>query len=163
MDVSERVRTLVEPLLTEQGFELVDIEHGAGTLRVTVDREDGIDLDAVSVATQLVSNALDAADPLPDRYTLEVSSPGIERPLRTPAHFRGAVGQDVTVKTVAGTEGDRRIDGVLEAADDEGVVVDGRHLQYAEIERARTRFVWGPAPKRGANEARTKTKRKART
>jgi len=158
MDVSERVRELVEPLLEAQGLELVDVEHGRGTLRVTVDRDGGIDLDAVSTATQLVSTALDESDPLPDHYTLEVSSPGIERTLRTPSHFQRAVGQDVTVKTVPGTDGERRFEGRLESADDNGIVVDGRHLPYRDIERARTRFVWGPAPKPGA-----KKNRKART
>jgi ribosome maturation factor RimP len=158
MDVSERVRTLVEPLLEEQGLELIDVEHVRGTLRVTVDRDGGIDLDGVGAATQLVSAALDAADPLPDRYTLEVSSPGVERPLRTPDHFRRAVGKDVTVKTVAGTDGERRLEGVLESADHDGVVVDGRRLAYSDIERARTRFVWGPSPKPGGHG-----KRKART
>jgi ribosome maturation factor RimP len=80
-----------------------------------------------------------------EKTTLEVSSPGVERPLRTPEHFRRFVGKEVAVKAKPGTEGERRLAGVLEAADEEGVVVAGRRLAYAEIERARTVFVW-PQP-----------------
>jgi len=141
----ERVREVVEHPLLAQGFELVDVERQGTVLRLTVDRSEGIDLEGVTTATRLVSSLLDDTDLLGDRTTLEVSSPGIERPLRTPEHFRRFVGTEVAVKTRPGTEGERRLDGVLESADDEGVVVAGRRLAYADIERARTVFVW-PAP-----------------
>ena len=158
MGTTERVRDLIEPLVSQRNLELVDVEHGGGTLRVTVDREGGVDIDTLSTVTRDVSRLLDERDPVPGRYTLEVSSPGLERTLRTPTHFRRALGEKVTVKTVPGTEGDRRITGVLASADDDGVVVtvegdDGpaeRRLAYGEIERARTTFDWGPPPKPGA-------------
>ena len=89
------------------------------------------------------------------RYTLEVSSPGVERPLRTPEHFRRFVGTSVAVKTRPDVEGDRRLEGTLEAADDEGVVVAGRRLAYDDIEKARTVFVWEPA-ERGKAKQRAK-------
>jgi ribosome maturation factor RimP len=155
VDVSDRVREVVEPLLLEQGVEVVDVEHLGGTLRVSIDRPGGIDLDAISDATRLVSDALDREDPFPGRYVLEVSSPGLERPLRTPAHYRRFVGSEVTVRTRPGVDGDRRVDGVLEAADERGIVVAGRALNYDEIERARTRFEWGPAPKPGNKASKT--------
>ena len=146
MSACDRVRQVVEPLLAERGFELVDVVLAAGsTLRLTVDRPGGIDLDAVTEATQLVSGALDRADPIADRYLLEVSSPGIERTLRTPEHFRAAIGTTVAVKTRPGTEGQRRLEGVLEAAGDEGIVVAGNSVAYGDVERARTTFSW-PAP-----------------
>lgn len=149
-DVCERVRDLIGPPLRQAGLEVFDVEHAHGVLRVTVDRRGGVDLDALSDATRLVSTLLDAHDTgdgvLPGPYLLEVSSPGIERPLRRPDHFRGAVGQTVAVKTRPGTPGDRRAEGVLEAADDEGVVVAGRAIAYADIDKARTRFVW-PEPR----------------
>src|SRR5436305_1439438 len=135
----ERVYELVEPLLAAHDVEVVDVEQLGATLRVTVDRPGGIDLDAVSEATLVVSDALDRHDPLPGRYTLEVSSPGLERPLRTPAHFQRFVGSDVAVKTKADVEGDRRVEGTLESADDTGFVVAGRRLSYADVEPARTR------------------------
>jgi len=92
-----------------------------------------------------VSDALDRADPVPGHYTLEVSSPGLERPLRTPIHFQRFVGSTVAVKTRPEVEGDRRVEGTLEAADDEGFVVAGRRLAYDDVEKARTVFVWEPA------------------
>jgi ribosome maturation factor RimP len=144
----ERVREVVEPSLAAEGFELVDVERQGPVLRVTVDHPDGVDLEAVTTATRVVSDVLDSTDLIGDRTTLEVSSPGIERPLRTPEHFRRFVGTEVAVKTRPGTEGDRRVDGVLETADEEGVVVAGRRLAYGDIERARTVFVWPTGAKR---------------
>ena len=158
-DVSERVRALVAPPLEAAGLELFDTELvGSGAnavLRVTVDRPGGVDLDAISDATTVVSRVLDAdPDVVPGRYLLEVSSPGIERPLRRPEHFRRAVGSAVTVKVRPETaadaadaagSGDRRVDGVLEAADDDGITVAGRVIPYPDIEKARTRFVWPEA------------------
>ena len=157
MSVSEHVRALVEPVILPLGLELVDVEHVGATLRVSVDRPGGVDLDTISAASEAVSAVLDHADPdpVPGRYTLEVSSPGVERPLRTPQHFQKAVGTQVSVRTFPGVDGERRVEGVLTEADDEGVVVGGRRIGYGEIERARTVFVWGPAPKPGKKKART--------
>ena len=150
----ERVREIVEPLLAGVGLDLFDVELSGATLRVLVDRDGGVDLDTVSRASQLVSDALDRADPLPSRYVLEVSSPGVERPLRTPDHFRRAVGATVAVRTQADVEGERRVEGALDAADDDGIVVAGRRLRYPEIERARTVFSWGPAPRPAQSKGR---------
>jgi ribosome maturation factor RimP len=108
----------------------------------------GIDLEGVTAATRIVSDLLDSTDLIGDRTTLEVSSPGIERSLRTPEHFQRFVGTEVAVKTRPGTEGERRVDGVLETADDEGVVVAGRRLSYGDIERAHTVFVWPTGAKK---------------
>jgi ribosome maturation factor RimP len=152
LNVSDRVRDLVEPLLAEQGVEVIDVVHSGAILRITVDRPGGIDTDALSTLSGVVSEALDRDDPIPGRYSLEVSSPGIERSLRTPEHYRRFVGHAVTVRTRPGADGERRLDGTLQAADDSGIVValegDGeRRVPYEEIERARTRFVWGSAPR----------------
>ncbi len=156
--VTERVRALVGPALEDAGLELFDVERvgraGATVLRITVDRAGGVDLDAISDATRRISAVLDL-DPeldkaLAGRYLLEVSSPGVERTLRTPAHFRGAVGSTVVVKTVPSAPGERRVEGVLEEASDDGIVVGGRAIRYTDIERARTRFVWPEPRKAGA-------------
>ena len=156
---NERVRAVVEPPLSEKGFEVVDVERNGPVLKVTVDRAGGIDMEAVTEATRLVNDLLDRHDLVGDKTTLEVSSPGIERPLRTPEHFKRFVGTEVAVKAKAGTEGDRRLAGVLEAADEEGVVVAGRRLAYDDIEKARTVFVWPPpgrpaGKKTGAQKAK---------
>jgi ribosome maturation factor RimP len=154
-DVSERVRDLVRPSLEAAGLELFDVELVDGILRVTVDRAGGVDIDAISDASSRISRELDRHDVVPGRYVLEVSSPGVERPLRTPAHFARAVGATVVVKTHPGTEGDRRVEGVLEAADDDGVVIAGRSIPYSDIERARTLFVW-PEPRQAKGPSRRK-------
>ncbi len=145
----ERVREVVESPLSAAGYELVDVERQGTVLRITVDLiEGGVDLEGVTTATRLVSDLLDGTDLIGDRTTLEVSSPGIERSLRTAEHFRRFVGTDVAVKTRPGTEGERRLDGVLEGADDDGVVVAGRRLAYGDIERAHTVFIWPSAAKK---------------
>lgn len=153
MDSANRVRELVEPVLAAEGLELVDVVSAAGSLRIFVDRPGGVDLDAIGAASTTVSRLLDEHDPVPGPYTLEVSSPGLERPLRRPEHFRRFVGSVVAVKTRPDVPGERRRQGVLEAADDEGIVVAGHRLAYEEIDRARTVFDWGPAPRPGAGRA----------
>lgn len=140
--VSQRVRSLVEEPLAGHGVELVEVEQTGTLLRITVDSPDGMDLDEIARVTRLVSEVLDANDPLPGRYTLEVSSPGLERPLVTPAHFARFIGSRVAVKLKPGLGGDRRLEGPLESADGSGIVVSGRRLAHDDIERARTVFVW---------------------
>jgi ribosome maturation factor RimP len=148
VSIVERVREIVEPLLARHSLEVYDVELAGSQLRITIDRPapsaGGLDLDTIAQATRLISLALDEHDPIDGRYTLEVSSPGLERALRTPMHFSRAVGALVTVKTRPGVEGDRRVRGVLATADADGVTVDDRHLRYEDIEKARTVFEWGP-------------------
>jgi ribosome maturation factor RimP len=148
MDQTTDVRTLIEPALAAKEIDVFDVEFSGGRLVVSVTRPGGIDLEALTEANHIVSDLLDEHDPIPDdHYLLEVSSPGLERSLRTPEHFTGALGETVSVKVKPHVEGERRHEGLLEAADDEGVSVGGRRFNYADIEKARTVFVWGPAPK----------------
>lgn len=149
----------LSPVVVALGLELVDVEVSAATIRVTVDREGGIDFDGLAAANRAVSGALDRLDPMPGRYTLEVSSPGVERRLRTPAHFARAVGETVSVRLVPGAGETRRVQGRLASADDHGIVLEGPEvpggsaaLGFHTIERARTVFEWGasaaPSPSR---------------
>jgi ribosome maturation factor RimP len=165
MATADRVRDLVTPLLADRDLELYDLELTGGVLKVLVDREGGADLEAIAEATRAVSRALDDHDPIPGSYTLEVSTPGLERRLRTPEHFAGAIGESVAVKTVPGSEGERRVEGIVAAADDDGVTVrsdpDGQgpvdhHLRYDQIERARTTFAWGPPPRPKSDQQKRK-------
>ena len=165
MSIVERVREIVEPLLARHSLEVYDIELAGSQLRITINRpapaDDGLDLDTIAQATRLISLALDEHDPIEGRYTLEVSSPGLERSLRTPSHFTRAVGSLVNVKTRPGVEGERRVHGVLAGVDDDGVTIEDRHLRYDEIERARTVFEWGP-PAKPAKPPRKKHSREKR-
>ena len=158
MSIVERVREVVDPLLESQSLTLYDLEVSGSQVRITVDAPGGVDLEAIARATRAISAALDEHDPIPSKYTLEVSSPGLERALRTPAHFVAAVGTLVSVKTNARVDGERRIKGTLVAADDDGITVDDRTLQYSEIEKARTVFEWGPAPKPAAAKKKAVTR-----
>ncbi len=148
---------IVAPVVEAHGLDLFDLELSGGTLKVTVDRAGGVGLDEIAAVTRALSRTLDESDPISGRYTLEVSSPGLERTLRLPEHFRWAVGQKVSIKTVPAFEGERRITGELTEADDGGVVVAGEggpvRLPHEAIARARTVFDWGPAPKPGSPKA----------
>ena len=153
----------LSPVLEAQGLDLVDVEVHGAQLTVFVDREGGVGLDELGEVTRDVSAALDVLDPLPGRYTLSVSSPGLERRLRTPAHFARAVGETVTVRVDSGTSDVRRITGTLAGADESGCTLVGAdvpggelHVGYDQIERARTLFEWGPEPRRAKTERVTR-------
>jgi len=157
----EELFAVLQPVVADAGLELVDVEMKTGVLQVTVDREGGVDLEALTDANRAVSTLLDELDPIPGRYSLEVSSPGIERPLRTPAHFAKALGATVTVKTRPQVPGERRLRGTLLGSDDEGftLAVEGSddepvRLAYSDIDRARTVFVWGGQDTPGNPSAR---------
>ena len=149
----------LSPVLAARGLDLVDVEVSGATLTVFVDREGGVGLDELGEATRDVSAVLDEIDPMPGRYTLSVSSPGLERRLRTPAHFARAIGETVTVRVDAGTPEVRRVTGTLEGVDADGITLGGRgvpggamHVSYDRMERARTVFEWGPEPRRTKSE-----------
>jgi ribosome maturation factor RimP len=160
--MAERTMDLVgalSPVVEARGLDLVDVEVHGAQLTVYVDRDGGVGLDELGQATRDVSAALDELDPLPGRYTLAVSSPGLERRLRTPAHFARAVGEMVTVRVNAGTADVQRLTGTLTAVDETGCTVSGpevpdgeAHLAYGDIERARTVFQWGPEPRKAKSE-----------
>jgi ribosome maturation factor RimP len=167
----EAVRAVIEPIVVSLDLEVFDLTIDGRTLQLTIDRDGGVDLDALTTATQAVSAALDAADQSgPDlgsgSYSLEVSSPGLERPLRTPTHFRRAVGATVSVKTASNEpDGEAiRYRGVLlEAGDDACTLeVDGSHVHvaYDAVVAARTVFEWGPAPKPGSGGRQKKSAKK---
>jgi len=151
---TERVASLVAPLIEDLNADIYDVEQAGGTLRVLLDRPGGVDLELLAEATRRISRALDESDPVSGSYTLEVSSPGLERKLRTADHFRRAVGQRITVKTRQGIDGERRFTGLLESA--EGAIAtvvldDGekRVIDVADVDSARMIFEWGPTPKTG--------------
>jgi ribosome maturation factor RimP len=153
MAIVDRVRDLVAPIVAEAGVELYDIEHNGSILRILVDDHGGVAVGAIQQISRAVSRLLDEVDPVPGHYTLEVSSPGLERPLRTEAHYRSAIGADVKIKLGPQVEGDRRLAGTLRSVDPHGfeLEIDGgsRRVAFADVTKARTVFEWGPTPKAG--------------
>jgi ribosome maturation factor RimP len=144
MSKQEIIR-LLEPTIERLGYELTDIElklgGRSGLLRIYIDKDDGVDIDDCEVVSQQVSAILDVEDPIPGNYTLEVSSPGLDRTLTKPGHFRRFMGEDIKVKLRFPLDGRRNFRGALKSADDEviEVEVDGEsyRLPLSTIESAR--------------------------
>jgi ribosome maturation factor RimP len=160
---TDRIAQLLRPVVEAADLELYDVEDAGPTLRVLVDGEGGVGIDRLAELSRTVSMALDLDDPIPGHYTLEVSSPGLERRLRRREHFERAVGSPVSVRTTPGPEGRRRVQGTLVAVDGSGIRVDTDgsevDLSFDEIDTARTIFEWGPAPKPGQRSSSRKGQR----
>jgi len=147
--------TVLEPYLAAERLELDDLEvvgSGQGrVLRVVVDGE-GVDIDRLADVSRGISRLLDAESDLDDPYQLEVTSPGLERKLRRPAHYAKSVGREVVAKTKQG-EQKRTVRGVITDANnrtftveaDEGALV----LDFEDVLTAKTVFRWEKAPKPG--------------
>jgi ribosome maturation factor RimP len=162
----DRVNALVAPIAADLQLDVYDIERRGATMRITLDTppgsESGITLDSLSLATRLISRELDHDDPIAGHYTLEVTSPGLERQLRTPAHFQREVAKTITIRLRDPQADPRRLQGVLTAADDVNVSLlldDGteRTVAIADIDKARTVFEWGPKPKPGQKPSAKKS------
>ena len=151
---NEAIAAAIGPAITSLDLELYDVEiTGTGrarVMRVLIDREGGVDLDAITRATEAIMPILDSSsieDTLTGSYTLEVSSPGLERPLRRPEHFRGAIGSTVSIKLRADEAPTRRIRGTIAESGDESCIVvlengGTEHVTYRDVVQARTIFEW---------------------
>ena len=136
---------LLEPTIEQLGYELSDLELNLGgrdvVVRVFIDKPDGVDLSDCEMVSRQLSAVLDVEDALPGHYTLEVSSPGLDRKLTKPAHFQRFTGETVRVKLRFPLDGRRNFRGALRAADDEKIEVEidgeSHSLQIATIESAR--------------------------
>lgn len=154
---TERLWARLEPFLSAEGVELDDLDvrgSGAGRiLRVTVDADGGIGVDRIAELSRGVSRLLDDDEDMTGPFTLEVSSPGLERSLNRPSHYRKSIGREVDVRTVEPIEGGRRHVGILESVADDAVTVavDGRarRIPLDQVRRAKTIFRWEKAPKPG--------------
>lgn len=151
---------LVRPIVEQAGFEFIEVvqarEQGRPVLRVVVDRPGGADLDALSQLSVRVSRGLDDGGYASAPYELQVSTPGIERPLKRPEHFQRSVGEQVKVKTTAPMAGSRTHRGTLVSADEDGITIavsSGQEIEelrvpYADIASARTVVDWDAELKR---------------
>lgn len=136
---------LLEPAVGGLGYELVELEFvpagSSGLLRLYIDAPPGITLDDCERVSRQVSAILDAEDPIPGQYTLEVSSPGLDRVLRTREHFKRFAGNRIKLQLELPIEGRKRFTGTLLEALEDGIAmdVDGvrRMFGYAQIQRAR--------------------------
>ena len=151
MGALEAVRELAEAVAGRRSLKLWDVEFagqpGATVVRVFIDGDDGVDLDTVAEVSEELSRGLDLHDPIPGRYTLEVSSPGLERTLKQPEHFAASVGQKVVVKTTSKLRGDsHRLEGVIVGAQPTAVrlAVEGDEIEvpFDALRSARTVFEW---------------------
>ena len=155
------VEALVGPVVEAAGLEVWEVgfgrEQGRRVLRVMVDREGGVDLDTIAELSERLSRRLDLEGFAGDAsYALEVSSPWLERGLRTPRHFERSVGEQVKVKTVEPVEGRRVHEGALVSADAEAIVIASAggelRVPYVGIASARTVFTWGPGVERKSED-----------
>jgi ribosome maturation factor RimP len=121
---------LLEGPVSALGYELVDLDIRVGAnglLRLFIDTESGVTLDDCEKVSRQISALLDVEDPIPGRYALEVSSPGVDRRLRTRGHFERHVNEEVKIQLARPQEGRRRFRGKVAAVDEQSVsvVVDG--------------------------------------
>lgn len=125
--VVETVAALAKPVVEGLGFELVDVEYvreGAQWyLRILIDKPGGITLEDCEAVHRPISSRLDEADPIAQAYMLEVSSPGVERPFKTPKDYEKAIGQQVQIRFYKPVDGSKTAEGILEAFDGENVTI----------------------------------------
>ncbi len=144
-NLRERLVALIEPLVARLGYELVDLEYVAGraraTVRIFIDRPEGVGLDDCERVSREASALLDVEDPIPVGFTLEVSSPGFDRVLRTPEHFSRFRGSRVAVELKLPRDGRRRYTGTLKDISGQGISLEVDRepieISFAEIGRAR--------------------------
>ncbi len=171
--IATRIIELVTPIVSDLGLDLYDLEFNSGVVRVVVDTkpgllgEDGqpagVDLEKIGVLTRLISKEFDHSEPVPGRYTLEVTSPGLERNLRLPRHYVREVNKVISVRLTAPLENsnERRVQGLLVSADDREITVRNASdveiaINYSMIDRARTVFEWKPTSKEEARHSKKK-------
>lgn len=147
--IAPLVERLVTPKINELGFSVWDVEYvkeGAEWyLRITIDSEKGVDIDACEKVHRAIEELIDKEDPIEDFYYLEVSSPGIERVLKKPEHFSAFVGANVDVRLFAPDKnGKKQLRGIIKSAGDSDFVIDvgGEEiaLPYSSVAKANTVF-----------------------
>ena len=151
MDRAERLWNVIEPYLAAEGVELDDIEivgrERGQIVRIVVDAAGSLGVDRIAELSRGLSRLLDHEDLIQGSYTLEVTSPGLERKLRRPEHYRKSLGREVKVKTRVPVDNAKNHRGDLLRADELGFTIDvagiERHIDYDDVASARTVFVWG--------------------
>lgn len=134
LSIEDRVEACIKPVFAGSSYEIYDIEFvkeaGENYLRIFIDKEGGVDLDDCEAVTDMINDPLDAIDPIADGYFLEVSSPGIERKLKTPEHFLKAIGEKIYIKAFAPINGKKEIVGILKSFANEEAVVEAEGEEF---------------------------------
>ena len=143
----QRLEELLQPLIAGLGYEFVGLEYGShpkqSVLRIYIDSDDGVGLSDCEFVSREVAALLDVEDPISGQYNLEISSPGLDRPLFTPAQYRRFAGENAAVTVFAPVGGRRKFKGRIVAADEESVrmSVDGEEYELAFGNIAKGRLV----------------------
>ena len=142
--ITEQVEALIQPVLNDLNFELVDIEYVKEGkdhfLRISIDKEGGVDLNDCTIASEKISEVMDENDPIPEMYYLDVASPGAERPIKKEKDFYNAINQPIFVSLYAPIEGDKEWLGVLKSVNDESINMEVK-------EKAKTKTIEIPRNK----------------
>lgn len=147
---ADRVQALIEPGISAMGYELLGVEYLSqgrhSVLRIYIDHVDGIGVEDCQAVSRQISGVLDVEDPIQGQYNLEVSSPGLERPLFSLAQYARFVGENVAIRLGAPLDGRRKFSGRLKAVENEEVVIeqDGEEfvIPYASIDKGHLRPEW---------------------
>lgn len=139
-DIEKRTEELVLPIVEEQGFELVDVEYvkegGTMYLRAYIDKPGGIAVNDCETVSRALSDLLDKEDYIADSYILEVSSPGLGRPLKKEKDFKRSVGKAVEIRLYRAVDRKKEFEGILTAYDDQSVTIEQEDGTEASFERA---------------------------
>ena len=143
--IEERIMRLLEPTIAALGYELLGVEYMAqgkhSRLRLYIDSPDGIGLSDCEAVSHQASGILDVEDPIKGQYSLEVSSPGLDRPLFLPQHYARCIGEKVKLRTRVLVNGRRNFQGEIQSVDGDHIYIgiesgDQLKLAISEIERA---------------------------
>lgn len=145
----QKAEVMAEPIVTGHGFELVDVEYvkEAGTwyLRLYIDKEGGITIDDCEMVSREFSDRLDEEDFIQDAYIMEVSSPGLGRPLKKEKDYKRSLGKEIEIRTYRPVDKQKEFFGILTAYDEKQVTItlenqETRVFQKAEIALIRLAF-----------------------
>ena len=157
MAIVQKVNEMIEALLLPADIEIYDIELNAGILKVTINSKLGINIDELADINRKISSELDKQDLMSNKYTLEVSSPGLERKLRKKEHYLGAINERISVKLGPHVEGERRYEGTLIKVNEEILTIQGKNgihdeIDLSDVTSAKTIFEWEKNPKPGSRK-----------
>ncbi|WP_436860635.1 ribosome maturation factor RimP [Staphylococcus caeli] len=142
--ITEQVETIIQPVLNDLNFELVEVEFTKEGkdhfLRVSIDKEGGVDLNDCALASEKISEVIDAEDPIQEMYYLDVASPGAERPIKKEKDYQNALTKPIFVSLYAPVENAKEWLGILQSVDDDKITMEVK-------EKAKTKQIEIPRDK----------------